>query len=126
MRFNWSRSRDLALGFAPGACQRCDSFPHAGHAYITQQQNPPATMQPDEERGLFEQCRVCIVCTDSLPLETAEQVCFSKIYSHAHRKGLTLPKSLASSSNRRIRRRTLDSQLGPNKRRYGRVHPYCV
>ncbi|KAJ5659513.1 hypothetical protein N7507_005964 [Penicillium longicatenatum] len=31
-------------------------------------------MQPDEEPQLFEQCRVCIVCTDLLPLETAEQL----------------------------------------------------
>lgn len=108
MRSNWSSSRDLALGVAPGACQRCDSIPHAGHAYITQQQNPPTTMQPDEEPQLFEQCRVCIVCTDLLPLETAEQVCFPMIYNHAHRRGLTPPKSLVSSSDRRIRRRTID------------------
>ncbi|KAJ5632593.1 hypothetical protein N7490_008932 [Penicillium lividum] len=31
-------------------------------------------MQPDGEPQLFEQCRVCIVCTDLLPLETAEQL----------------------------------------------------
>ncbi|KAJ6171045.1 hypothetical protein N7470_000112 [Penicillium chermesinum] len=31
--------------------------------------------QRDEEHKLFEQHRICIVCTDSLPLEHAEQVC---------------------------------------------------
>lgn len=98
MRFDWSFSRDLALGFAPGACQRCDSFPHAGHAY-SQPQNLPTTMQPDEEPQLFEQCRVCIVSTDLLPLEAAEQVCFPMIYNHAHRRGLTTPQTLVSSSD---------------------------
>jgi hypothetical protein len=98
MHFSWFHSRDLASGFAPGACQRCDSFPHAGHAF-RQQQDLPTTMQPDEEPQLFEQCRVCIVCTDLLPLETAEQVCFSIIYNHAHRTRLTLAKPLVSSSD---------------------------
>lgn len=32
-------------------------------------------MALDEDHKLFEQCRVCIVCSNDLPLETAEQVC---------------------------------------------------
>lgn len=33
-----------------------------------------ARTMADEDLKLFEQCRICIVCSNDLPLETAEQV----------------------------------------------------
>jgi hypothetical protein len=35
----------------------------------------------DEDSKLFDQCRICIVCSNDLPLETAEQVCFTLMTS---------------------------------------------
>lgn len=33
----------------------------------------------DDDPKLFDQCRICIVCSNDLPLETAEQVCITTI-----------------------------------------------
>lgn len=71
-----SQTRDLASGFTRGARQSCDPNTH-GHNSEEQQQISTAMARPDEDPKLFEQCRVCIVCTDSLPLEAAQQVWFT-------------------------------------------------
>lgn len=42
-----------------------------------QREQPSAVTMADEDSKLFDQCRICIVCSKDLPLETAEQVCIT-------------------------------------------------
>ena len=49
------------------------------NAFLTTQEQLSVVTMADEDTKLFDQCRICIVCSNDLPLETAEQVCIASL-----------------------------------------------
>lgn len=60
---------------------------------LSQQQYLVAMAHPEDDHRLFDQCRVSIVCSKDLPLETAEQVRFDPA-ERAARNSWMVPNSL--------------------------------
>lgn len=79
--------------------------------------------QAEEDTKLFDQCRVCIVCTSDLPLESAEQVCMTPIT--ANPKTHQASELSDRSPDRGIWRRAIDPPYKPDGKRRQRLYTRC-